>query len=116
MSVCRSTVSVSYPVMCFYDPLDVLIICGDACLDSSFIFLLLDCIDEPFLSSQGKCHDQYCGIGLHYHGNPCMGKWQRQSKGEQDRSDFVRVKFEGLIGKYETRGATNDYFHCRLIC
>lgn len=41
---------------------------------------LLDSIDRPFLSSQSKCHDQYCGISLHYHDNPCLGKWQDRPK------------------------------------
>lgn len=36
----------------------------------------LDCIDKSFLSSQGKCHDQYSGIGSHYRNNPHMWKWE----------------------------------------
>lgn len=61
----------------FFDPLYVLIICTEA-VWTAHSFLPL-CIDKPFLSSQGKCHDQYCCIGLCYCNNHM--KWQERLKG-----------------------------------
>lgn len=88
----------SNPVVCFYDLLDVLIICREACLNGSFIFCL---IVLTRLSSAVKVNAMINTAALACVTTIILVCENQETKGERDHSDFVRVKcpFEGLMDK-----------------